>query len=259
MVKINNRVKFLQVEFDNLTFDQTVCLVEKNINDKKSTHLLGMNADKINELDKEDSNYKRIVLNADIINPDGFSVVLASKFLCKPLPERIAGIDLMQCLIEISALKGYSLYFLGAKETIVNKMVNNIKNRYPSINICGFRNGYFSKNEKYSIVKELMSKKPDIVFVGITSPEKEYLIDFFLNQGINSIFMGVGGSFDVLSGEIKRAPIWMQRMGLEWLFRVIQEPRRLFKRYFFGNSIFVYKVLKEKVSYLFERNTHENK
>ncbi|MGH2182978.1 WecB/TagA/CpsF family glycosyltransferase, partial [Enterococcus faecalis] len=90
-------------------------------------------ADKINELDKEDSNYKRIVLNADIINPDGFSVVLASKFLCKPLPERIAGIDLMQCLIEISALKGYSLYFLGAKETVVNKMVDNIKNSYPSI------------------------------------------------------------------------------------------------------------------------------
>lgn len=259
MIEINNRVKFLQVEFDNLTFDQTVFLVEKNINEKKATHLLGMNADKINELDKENSNYKKIVLNADIINPDGFSVVLASKFLCKPLSERIAGIDLMQCLIEISALKGYSLYFLGAKETVVNKMVNNIKNSYPSINICGFRNGYFLENEKYLIANELISKKPDIVFIGITSPEKEYLIDFFLNQEINSIFMGVGGSFDVLSGEIKRAPIWMQRSGLEWLFRVIQEPRRLFKRYFFGNSIFVYKVLKEKVSYLFERNIHENK
>lgn len=253
MVKTNKRVKLLQVEFDNLTFDQTICLVEKNINEKKATHLLGMNADKINELDKEDSNYKRIVLNADIINPDGFSVVLASKFLCKPLPERIAGIDLMQCLIEISALKGYSLYFLGAKETVVNKMVDNIKNSYPSINICGFRNGYFSENEKYSIAKELISKKPDIVFVGITSPEKEYLIDFFLSQEINSIFMGVGGSFDVLSGELKRAPLWMQRSGLEWLFRVIQEPRRLFKRYLFGNSIFVYKVLKEKVNSLVGR------
>ncbi|MGH2183032.1 WecB/TagA/CpsF family glycosyltransferase, partial [Enterococcus faecalis] len=83
-----------------------------------------------------------------------------------------------------------------------------------------------------------------------TSPEKEYLIDFFLSQEINSIFMGVGGSFDVLSGVLKRAPLWMQRSGLEWLFRVIQEPRRLFKRYLFGNSIFVYKVLKEKVNSL---------
>ncbi len=78
-------------------------------------------------------------MNADKINSDGFSVVLAFKFLCKPLPERIAGIDLMQCLIEISALKGYSLYFGGAKETVVNKMLNNIKNSYSSINICGFR------------------------------------------------------------------------------------------------------------------------
>lgn len=248
---MERKIDILGVDFDNLTFDETLELVETKIRNKESTHLLGMNADKINELDKSDYKYKEIVLTADIINPDGFSVILASNFLGKPLPERIAGIDLMQKLIERAAFNGYSLYFLGAKDHVVRKVVKNVSAQYPNINICGFRNGYFSDEEQLDITKDLMLKKPDIVFIGITSPKKEYLIDFFMKQKVNSVFMGVGGSFDVLSGEIRRAPKWMQKSGFEWIFRVMQEPRRLFKRYFFGNSLFVYKVIKEKTRYLF--------
>jgi len=102
------------------------------------------------------------------------------------------------------------------------------------------------EEDEYGIQEDIREKNPDFVFVGITSPKKEYIIQKFMDQGVNSVFMGVGGSFDVLSGHIKRAPLWMQNAHLEWLFRVANEPRRLFKRYFVGNATFIKRVLDEK-------------
>ena len=108
------------------------------------------------------------------------------------------------------------------------------------------RNGYFSKEDWENISDELNKIKPDLVFVGITSPLKEYLVEFLQNSGNKAIFMGVGGSFDVISGNIPRAPMWMQKANLEWLFRVSQEPKRLFKRYFVGNTVFIFRIIGEK-------------
>ena len=118
--------------------------------------------------------------------------------------------------------------------------------RHPKLNIKGIHNGYFKEENWSEIALELKEVNPDFVFVGITSPIKEYLIEFLQNEGLNCVFMGVGGSFDVISGNIPRAPKWMQKMNLEWLFRVMQEPKRLFKRYFLGNSKFITSVFKEK-------------
>ncbi|EPI05689.1 glycosyltransferase, WecB/TagA/CpsF family [Enterococcus faecalis 13-SD-W-01] len=239
---------FFGIEIDSLTMSETVQVVEERICGRVPTHLLGINADKINELDRNEY-YDNIVKSAEIINADGASVVLASKILNKPLPERVAGIDLMQSLLTLSNQKGYPVYFLGAKQEVVSTMVNKLKVQYEDLVISGYRDGYFDKAEWETITDELKSLAPAIVFIGITSPVKEYLIDYFMKKGVNSVFMGVGGSFDVLSGKIKRAPVWMQVMNIEWLFRVIQEPRRLFKRYFVGNTVFIFKVLKEKISY----------
>lgn len=239
------RVKLFDINIDNLTTSETTILVEKKIKEKKPIHLLGVNADKINQLELG-KDFEKIIKEAQIINADGASLVLASKFLKKPLIERVTGIDLMQELLKVSDEKGYSVYFLGAKEDVLNKMIENFKTTYPKLNIVGFRNGYFSKEEWSSIAEELTLLMPDIVFLGITSPKKEYLIDYFMNRKINSIFMGVGGSFDVLSGNIKRAPKWVQKINMEWMFRLLQEPRRLFKRYFIGNTKFLFKVLAEK-------------
>jgi N-acetylglucosaminyldiphosphoundecaprenol N-acetyl-beta-D-mannosaminyltransferase len=234
------------IEIDSLTMSETVDTVEKRIRRQEPTHLLGVNADKINGLDR-DEYYDTIVKSAEIINADGASVVLASKILNKPLPERVAGIDLMQALLTLSNQKGYPVYFLGARQEVVSAMVEKLKVQYDDLIILGYRNGYFDKSEWKRIANELKELEPAIIFIGITSPVKEYLIDYFMKEGVNSIFMGVGGSFDVLSGQIKRAPAWMQLMNMEWLFRVIQEPRRLFKRYFVGNTIFIYKVIREKL------------
>lgn len=234
------------IHFDDFTLDQTVMVVKDKIRNKEATHLLGVNADKINDFYSDDGRYRRIIEEADITNPDGISVILASKILKKELPERVAGIDLMEHLLATAAKEKFSVYFLGAKEAVLKDMICLMREKYPNLVICGSRNGYFEDSEWETVAKGLKRQNPDIIFVGITSPKKEYLIDYFIKFGINSVFMGVGGSFDVLSGNIKRAPKWVQNIGFEWFFRMIQEPKRLFLRYFIGNSKFLVKVLKER-------------
>ncbi|ENZ5663376.1 WecB/TagA/CpsF family glycosyltransferase [Enterococcus hirae] len=242
-----NKIELFGIEFDPLTMEQTVKKVEENIISKKPTHLLGINADKVNGL-YADEYYTQIVKKAEIINADGASVVLASRFLNSPLPERVAGIDLMQHLLATAVKNNFSVYFLGAKSEVLEKMISELNIKYPGLLIAGSRNGYFSKEEWKEVAQDIEHSKADLVFIGITSPLKEYLVDYFLKEGIQAVFMGVGGSFDVLSGKIKRAPQWMQKANLEWLFRVYQEPKRLMKRYFVGNFKFICTVLKIKLT-----------
>lgn len=241
----NPRITILNTVIDVLNVQDTIRLVEEYVKRKEPLHLMGVNADKINELN-ENERLKQIVNSCGIINADGDSVIKASRYLGKPLPERVAGIDLMQSLIQLSEIKGYSVYLLGAKQDVVERTAEALKNQYPKLKLIGFHNGYFKECEWPKISEELKGMEPDFVFVGITSPLKEYLIEYLQDDGNRSVFMGVGGSFDVISGDIPRAPIWMQKNGLEWLFRVMQEPRRLFKRYFVGNLMFIKAVIKEK-------------
>lgn len=241
----NPRIEILNTTIDVLNVQQTIDLVEKYINTKTPLHLMGVNADKINEVNQNEK-MREIVNSCGVINADGASVIMASKYLNRPLPERVAGVDLMQSLVAVSEKKGYSIYLLGAKQKVVEETSVVLQKRHPDLKIAGIHNGYFKENEWSVISDELKVRKPDIVFVGITSPTKEYLIEYLQNNGNNAVFMGVGGSFDVISGNIPRAPLWMQQANLEWLFRVMQEPKRLFKRYFVGNWKFIIAIIKEK-------------
>ena len=250
----NKRITILNTVIDVLNMQETVALVEKYVQKKVPLHLAGVNADKINELN-HNNRLKQIINSCGVINADGASVVLASKFLKKPLPERVAGIDLMQNLIALSEKKGYSIYLLGAKQEVVQKTAKVLHKQYPGLNIAGIHNGYFQKNDWPQISSELKKAKPDFIFVGITSPLKEYLVEYLQRDGNKGVFMGVGGSFDVISGTIPRAPLWVQKINFEWLFRVIQEPKRLFKRYFIGNCLFIKSVLKEKFSKKLEQRS----
>ncbi len=241
----NHRITILNTTIDVLNVRDTIRLVEKYVKVKEPLHLMGVNADKINELN-ENERLKQIVNSCGIINADGASVIKASKYLGSPLPERVAGIDLMQSLVKLSEKRGYTVYLLGAKQEVVEKTAKVLKKQHPNLKLVGIHNGYFKEEEWPQISEILKKEKPDFVFVGITSPMKEYLIEFLQDNGNDSVFMGVGGSFDVISGAIPRAPKWMQKSGLEWLFRVIQEPKRLFKRYFVGNWMFIKAIWKEK-------------
>jgi len=221
-------------------------IIDDCIESKKQIHHVVVNAGKIVAM-QQDLQLRKSVNESDIINTDGQAVVWASKILGKPLKERVAGIDLMVNLVELAHKKSYKIFFFGAKEEIVKAVVEKYSNEYSNEIIAGHRNGYFNKEDEQQIARQISESGANILFVAISSPTKENFLyeNRSLLKKVNFI-MGVGGSFDVVAGKIKRAPVWMQNIGFEWFYRFLQEPKRMWKRYLVGNSKFVYLVLKEK-------------
>ena len=257
-----NRISICNIPVDALTMQQTISLVDKAILEKKSIHHVVINAVKVVNAQK-DINLKESIANCDIINADGQGIVWASRLLNKPLPERVSGIDLMEELVILAAKKKYRIFFLGAREEIVSKVISLYSNKFGKDIIAGYRNGYFKKEEETQIAQQIADSKANILFVAMSSPKKEIFLNTYKNLIQTSFIMGVGGSFDVVAGLVKRAPKWMQEWGLEWFYRVMQEPRRLWKRYLFGNSAFIYLVFKEKIKQTFKikqsMTIHNNK
>jgi len=239
-------VTFLNTTIHNLTMDETMALIEQAIVQGKQIHHVVVNAGKMAAM-QTDKQLHKDVNSADLINADGQAVVWASRFLKKPLKERVAGIDLMQNLVALAARKKYKIFFFGAREEIVKKVVNTYSEKYGNQIVAGYRNGYFSKHEEPEIANQIAQSGAQILFVAISSPTKENFLNNYKDtlKNVNFI-MGVGGSFDVIAGKVKRAPRWMQKIGLEWFYRLIQEPRRMWKRYLVGNTKFISYVLKEK-------------
>lgn len=225
---------------------ETLTVIEETVANNNQLHHVVVNAGKIVSM-QDDLQLRKSVNESDLINADGQAVVWASKFLGKPLKERVAGIDLMINLVELAHRKNYKIFFFGAKEEVVKTVVDTYSNQYSSNIIAGYRNGYFKKEEEQTIAKQISDSGANILFVAISSPTKENFLyeNKNLLKNVNFI-MGVGGSFDVVSGKVKRAPLWMQKAGLEWFYRFLQEPRRMWKRYLVGNFKFILLVLKEK-------------
>ena len=227
-------VKLFNIEIDALSMRQTLDIVEDAVANDKHIHHTVVNAGKI-VLMQEDKELEKSVNEADLINADGQAVVWASKMLGSPLPERVSGIDLMEKLVKRSFEKGYRCYFLGAEEDVVSNLITLYKKKYSNNVIAGYRNGYFKKSDEKRIAKDISQSNANILFVAITSPKKEIFLNTYKKELKNINFiMGVGGSFDVIAGKVNRAPKWMQDIGFEWLYRVIQEPRRMFMRYIVG-------------------------
>jgi N-acetylglucosaminyldiphosphoundecaprenol N-acetyl-beta-D-mannosaminyltransferase len=239
-------VYLLGTPVHNLTMQETLALIEATIDRKEHIHHTVVNAGKIVAM-HENPELRESVINADLINADGQAVVWASRILGKPLKERVAGIDLMENLVALAHRNGYKVFFFGAKEEIVKKVVEQYSQKYNASLIAGYRNGYFSKEEEAGIARQIADSGAQILFVAITSPKKENFLyqNREVLQPVNFI-MGVGGSFDVVAGFVKRAPHWMQTTGLEWLYRVYQEPGRMFKRYLVGNTKFIKLLLHYK-------------
>lgn len=185
------------------------------------------------------------VLTSDLILADGMAVVWAGRLLGAPLPERVAGIDLMFGILERGNIHGYRVYCLGATEEISALVADRIATHYPNVRLAGRRNGYFNEDESEQIAKDIADSRADVLFVAITSPKKERFLARWSTLMDVPVCHGVGGSFDVFAGKVQRAPESWQRLGLEWLYRVKQEPGRLWKRYLITNSIFCGLVIKE--------------
>lgn len=243
--KNQKKVYVFNCPIDALTMKETVQIIDNAIKEGKHIHHAVVNAAKIVKMQEDKELYNSIV-NADIINADGMPIVWASRLLGKPLPERVAGIDLMQELIKLAYNRKYKIFFFGAKEEVVKKVVKKYSKEYSPEIIAGYRNGYYSEEEEPLIAKQIAESGANILFVGISSPKKEKFLYKYKHilKNVNFI-MGVGGSFDVVAGKIKRAPKWMQKCGLEWVYRLVQEPRRMWRRYLIGNTKFIILVIKE--------------
>jgi N-acetylglucosaminyldiphosphoundecaprenol N-acetyl-beta-D-mannosaminyltransferase len=185
------------------------------------------------------------VRSCDIINIDGMGVVLGARFLGHIVPERVAGVDLFHELLAMSERNGFSVYLLGAEESVVSVATKKVQDLYSGLKVAGYNHGYFWDNEA-ALVEKIRASGAQLLFVAITSPKKENFINRWRDQLGVTFVMGVGGTFDVVAGKVKRAPRWMQKWGLEWLYRIIQEPRRMWKRYLITNSKFAYLILVEK-------------
>lgn len=243
---MKKRINILNCPIDKLTMEETISKINQSIENQSTLHHVVVNAAKLVYMQKDTELYDSIV-NSDIINPDGQAVVWASKILNKPLPERVSGIDLMENLVKLAYEKKYKVFFFGAKEEIVKSIIDKYSDYYSSNIIAGYRNGYFNKDDEKNIALQIANSKADILFVAISSPTKEIFLNKYKDIINTPFIMGVGGSFDVISGKVSRAPLWMQKYGLEWFYRLLQEPRRMWKRYLYTNSVFLYLVFKEKL------------
>ncbi len=244
-----DRIQLLGVPIDNLTMGETLNIIKNAIDNKKHIHHTVVNAAKIVLMHRNPQLFES-VCNADIINVDGGGVVIASKILGSPLKERVAGIDLMVETLTMAANNGYKVYLLGATDEVLTTLKSKITDTYGASVIAGSRNGYFKLEDEAEIVNDIKVSGANILYVAMPSPKKEnflYRNHDGLNETVN-FMMGVGGSFDVLAGKVARAPKWMQATSLEWFYRMMQEPRRLFMRYLKGNSRFIWMVLKSKAS-----------
>jgi N-acetylglucosaminyldiphosphoundecaprenol N-acetyl-beta-D-mannosaminyltransferase len=176
----------------------------------------------------------------DLIVADGMSVVWALRAAGVDVPERVAGVDLMTRLLEAAGHERLRVYFLGARPEVVAALAETTVRTYPGLVVAGYRDGYFSPADHEAIVEEIRNRAPHLLFIGMPSPFKETWCQRHAARLNVPVMVGVGGSFDVLAGYMRRAPRWIQQIGLEWSWRLIQEPRKLWKRYLTTNTEFLW-------------------
>lgn len=247
------KIDFMGIPLDSLSMQETVSLIDESIKSNKHINHVVINAGKVVAMQKNPQLLESVV-SCDIINADGQSIVWAARFLGLKLRERVAGVDLMQELVQLASLMKYKCFFLGAKPEVVESVVEKYTQKYGLSIIAGYRDGYFTPEEEIDVARQISESGAQLLFVAMSSPRKE---NFLYNNreilaGVN-FTMGVGGTFDVIAGFTKRAPAWMQKVGLEWLFRLIQEPKRMWKRYVYGNTKFIFIIIREKFILTFLR------
>jgi N-acetylglucosaminyldiphosphoundecaprenol N-acetyl-beta-D-mannosaminyltransferase len=241
------RVEVLGCPLDVVTMEQSLARCEAAIGSRRYLQHMSINAAKLVALG-EDPEMRRMIAECGLITADGQSVVWAAQLLGARLPERVAGIDLMTHLLEAADAKGYGVYVLGARAEVLSTALERLRERYPRLRLVGSHHGYYAGEEAEAICEEIRSSGADILFVAMSSPRKEYFLgERGATLGV-PFAMGVGGSIDVIAGITRRAPASLQRAGLEWAYRLAQEPRRLARRYLLTNARFAWIVLKALVT-----------
>ena len=226
---------------DAVNMTEAIAWVDDRIARRMPSRVGAVNAAKLVGIE-EDPRLARAVTACELILADGMSVVWATRLLTGVRLRRVAGIDLMERLVEHAAERGHRIFFLGAKPEVLEAMIGILGQRFPTLQVAGRHHGYFRPEDEPALAETIRATRPDIVFVAMGTPAKEYWVDRHFRDVGASICMGVGGSFDVIAGVVQRAPGWMQNAGLEWLYRLLQEPGRLWRRYLTTSAVFIGKV-----------------
>jgi N-acetylglucosaminyldiphosphoundecaprenol N-acetyl-beta-D-mannosaminyltransferase len=238
VVDLRRTTTLFGVTVDPLTMAESVDRAEELIGSGRPSHHVCINAGKLVAM-RSDPYLRGVVEGADMVNVDGQSVVWSSRILGAHVPERVAGIDFMDALVARAAARGWRVFFLGGRDDVVSAAAAELSARHPGLTVAGWRSGYWKPHDEEAVVREIAATSPDLVFVGLPTPRKEYFVASHLEALGAGLVVGVGGSFDVVAGLVGRAPLWMQRAGLEWFHRLLQEPRRMWKRYLIGNAKFL--------------------
>ena len=227
------------------SLSEFVTVIREQLQLRKHIVQFGVNSATVNEA-SENEEFRRVINSADLLNIDGMSVVWALRCLGHTVPERVATPDLADGVMKMAEEQNFSVFLFGATDPVISLCVENLKRKYPLLRINGWRNGYFGPDDEFGIIDQINNSGADILLIGISSPKKEFFYDRFRDKLKVNYVLGVGGYFDILSGRTKRAPKWMQNIGLEWMFRLLQEPNRMWKRYLIGNNKFLLRLIKEK-------------
>ncbi|WP_052389673.1 WecB/TagA/CpsF family glycosyltransferase [Belnapia moabensis] len=240
-------VHVLNCAIDPLTMEQALQWCVETCRDAQRARIvLTANASHLVEL-QGDAALRQAADAADLVTADGMSLVWASWLLGHPLPERVTGIDMLSELLRLAPREGLRVFLLGAKPEVLERFVVQCQRENPGIDIAGWRDGYFKPADHEAVVRQIAESRADILFVAMPSPFKDIWCERYRDRLGVKLIMGVGGAFDVLAGIVPRAPRWMQVTGLEWAWRLMREPRRLWRRYLMGNSRFIWLILRDRL------------
>lgn len=229
-----SRIKFLNTEVDNITMNEAVQKIEQLILNKKPSYVVTPNVDHIVKLET-DKEFQEVYKEADLILTDGMPLIWISKLKKNPIKEKVSGSDLFPEVCKLAANKGYKVFLLGAAEGVAVRAAENLKEKYKGLNVVGTYSpsyGFENKEDEIKQIIEMINEvKPDVLAVGLGAPKQEKFLYNYRNQLNVPVALAIGASIDFEAGNIERAPEWMQRIGLEWSYRLIKEPKRMFKRY----------------------------
>lgn len=238
-----NDVSIHGVRITNSTRSDIIQYISDNI-EKKQIIGGGVNSDTFVQA-INDVEYRSFLSNITFANIDGMSVVWALRFLGHRVKQRVACPDIYYSTLDLAIKKGHKVFFLGSTPETIIKLIENYHELYPNLIIAGYRNGYFARKDENEIVESINDSGANILFLGMPSPKKEQFINENATHIKANFLYGVGGVFDIEAGITKRCPIWLQKIGFEWLYRLLQEPNRLWKRYLISNTIFIKTIIDE--------------
>jgi len=240
----SQRIEFLGAPLDLVSMAETVARADAAMTSGHRLQQVVVNVAKLIHM-RTDEELRQDVMDSDVINIDGMGVLWGVRLLGYRVPERVTGIDLMLTLIAHCERAGFQPYFLGARQSVLEDAIARLTVDFPSLVIAGYRNGYFTEDEEQAVVNEIHASEAHCLFVAMSSPMKERFLRHYRDQLGVPFLMGVGGSLDVVAGTVKRAPCWVRQAGFEWLFRLVQEPRRMWRRYLMTNTIYFFLLLGE--------------